>query len=145
MQTVGVLEPESERLADLGIRVGAGREVPVGSFLFFHDGDVGKAGLPQNAGDGLQPGTVQGSIDDRDVAVDPVAVKDALALDRFEKRRDAILCDILDLTFRFEGVEITAQNVAEDVEALDLGQDRRRPLGRDLASVGSVDLVAVVL
>ena len=58
VQTIGVFQPELQRLADLGVRVGAGREIAVGVRLFLDHRDIGEAGLAEHAGNGLQAGAV---------------------------------------------------------------------------------------
>ena len=117
----------------------------IGLFLLRDHCNIGIAHFFQRAGHGLQSGTVQRAIHNGNISVDLFAEQHRLALHFLHEGRINIIRNIPDRSacnIRFKG---TVLNIRKDVQLFDLCQDLRCGLGRDLATVSAVDLVAVIL
>ena len=140
-----ILHAQGHGLPNFGIGIGAGGKMAIGLFLLRHHCNIGIAHFFQRAGHGLQPGTVQRAIHNGNISVDLFAEQHRLALHFLHKGRINIIRDIPDRSvcnIRFKG---TVLNIRKDVQLFDLCQDLRCGLGRDLATIRAVDLVAVIL
>ena len=115
----------------------------VGVFLLRNHGDIRDADAAQDPGDAFQTGTVQGRVDHFQVRL--AALGHTLSLDRVQEGFQAVLADGDDpsrgpgILFRHD------QGAVKHIHLLNLPQNRRGGLQGDLAAVGAVDLVAVVL
>ena len=135
-------EPALERLADFRIRVGAGGEVAVRNCLLRLDDQVGYADAREDLGDAFESRAMERGIDDLER---PAFGGKRSLLAAIDESVDCIVADPCDKALREPLFEIHADHIVEDVDAFDFGLDVGGRLRRDLAAVGPVDLVAVVL
>ena len=133
-------------LANFGVGVRAGGEMSVRLLLLGHNGDARKAAFAQRAGDRLKPRAVKRGIDDGYVSVDGI-VRRQHGLSAHSAGEVVVhaVRNPLDAAVRQAGVEVSLLHVGKDVQALNFAQSFIRRFGGDLAAVGTVYLVAVVL
>ena len=133
-------------LADFRVGVRAGGKMPVRLLLLGHNGDACKAAFAQRAGDRLKPRAVKRGIDDGYVPVDGI-VRRQHGLSEHGTGEVIVYAvrNPLDAAVRQAGVEVSLLHVGKDVQLLDFAQNFIRRFGSDLAAVGTVYLVAVIL
>ena len=120
--------------------------MPVRLLLLLHHGDAGEAAFLQNAGHGPQAGTVEGGIHDGYVLVHRIpGQQHGFLLDPLDEGGIHVLADPGDGPAAQTRLKIAALHALKIVQLLDLGKDRVRRLGGDLAAVRPIHLVAVVL
>ena len=141
--TVG--KPQFHGFPDLRVGIGTGGEMPVGRLLLLHHGDVGKAALPQNAGDGDKSRAVEGRVDHRHASIHLVPEENGLLLDPLYEGGEHFLPDQTDLPRPDGFVKGHGANVPEGVGAVDVLLDLHGGVGGDLTAVGPVRLIPVVL
>ena len=135
-------EAALQRRALLGIRVGTGRKAPVGPRLLGHERHVRHADASQDLCHALAPRAVERRVDHAQRG--SVAIPDAPALHRVEEGLQAVLADHADGSVRQRIGKAAQTHAVEMVRGPDVLRYGIRRLKRDLAAVGTVDLVAVV-
>ena len=140
-------EAQLQCLPDFGVRIRAGREVAVGIFLFGNDGYVLvlDADPSEDLADRFVACAVQGRIDDLEAGGgDDVRIERALQNVLIETL-DAVFTDVLDQAFVQALLEVDQLNILKLVQRVDVGQNLVGGLIGDLAAVGAVSLITVVL
>ena len=117
----------------------------VGQPLFLHHRHIPVAALRQNPGHRHQACAVQGAVDNGRVPSGFLAEKHGLLFDRLQEGGEHLVRDVLNDAVFQGSVKIPPVYVGKNIQLLDLPQHLRSGLARNLAAVGSVDLVAVVL
>ena len=84
---------------DFRVRIGAGREIAVGVFLFRHNRDIINADIAQHAGNGYQAGAVKRAVDELQASRLAEAGTNLAGLDVFIQAFLAVFPDKLDETF----------------------------------------------
>lgn len=136
------LDAQLQGLANLGVGIGAGREVAVRLGLLGHERHVGAAALREHAGHELAPRAVERRVDQLEAGE---------VLPRGSHERgghvavERVLADPGGGAGGYRVVKRRGANVCERVHRVDGRLNLAGHLGRDLAAVGPVDLVAVVL
>ena len=138
------LEPLGERLFDLRVREGAGREVAVGVLLLGHDGHVPRADRGEHAAHRLVARAVEGGIDELEARFFADARIDLLGKDVVDKAVGDLLGDIGDDPGGERVLELHRLRAGEHVEAVDLFEDGVGGVLGHLAAVAAVDLIAVI-
>ena len=135
-----------QRLPDLGVGVGAGGEVTVGLGLLGHHGHVGHPDALEDLRDALKTCAVERGVHDLEVgAVGGRLHMLGLLGHGVHKALDGALADVVDQARVHGLVKGHARHAVEDVDLADGGEDVLGSLRGDLAAVGAVHLVAVVL
>ena len=141
LHPVAVLEPEFQRLANLGVWVRAGREVAVLDALLFDGRGLSDADALEHSGHALQADAVERGIDDAERRA-------VLARGYLERLLEVTvknpLGNPLNETLLQGPVERHRLDAIEAVDEVDGRLDGLRRLDGNLAAVGAVDLVAVV-
>ena len=130
-------------LPNLRVGIGAGGEIAVGLFLLRNHGHVRNADPRQNFLDAFQSRTVQGCIDHFQIQL--FAIRQAALLNGIQEGFQTVFPNGDDLPGGpacFLGGNV---HIREHIQGVDLFQNRRGNVQRDLTAVGAVDLVAVVL
>ena len=139
---VAQLEALLERLAELGVGVRAGREVPVGLGLLGNHGDVGDAHALEDLAHALDARAVERGVDHREVGVGLGA--DGLGGHRVDEAVKHGVVNPLDQAGLEGLVEDHVLHAGEDVGLVNGVLNLVGGLVGDLAAVLAVDLVAVV-
>ena len=132
-------------LTDLRIRIGACGEVAVRQLLLLDDGDILDADALEDLANRLIARAVERSIDDLQVALRANIGMDALCEHVFIEIFDDILPDIGDHAGLDGFLKIAGFYIIEHIQRIDLADDSICDIQRDLAAVGAVGLIAVVL
>ena len=140
----GILHPQGHGLPDFRVGVGAGGEVAVGQPLLLHHRHVPVAAFRQNPGHRHIARAVQGAVDNGRVPSGFLTEKHGLSLHRLQEGGEHLVRDVLNGAVFQGSVKIPPVYVGKNIQLLDFPQHLRSGLARDLAAVGSVDLVAVV-
>ena len=135
-----------QRLPDLGVGVGAGGEVTVGLGLLGDHGHVGHTDALEDLRDALKTRAVERGVHDLEVG-DVGGCLHMLGLlgHGIHKALDGALADVVDQARVHGLVKGHARHAVEDVDLANGGEDVLGSLRSDLAAVGAVHLVAVVL
>ena len=142
MDLVAQLETLLERLAELGVGIGAGGEVAIRLGLLGHDRDVGDAHAGQDLVHALDARAVERRVDHREVRVG--LGTDGLGGHGVDEAVEHLVWRP-DHEARLEGlVEVHVLDAREDVRLIDGALDLVCGLVGDLAAVVAIDLVAVV-
>ena len=142
LDLLGELEGQVERLAELGVGVGAGREVAVRLGLLGNHGDLLDADLGEDAGHELHARAVERRVD-HGVVVGRLEAGDGDLLDALDEGVEDLLGRPLDQALLEALVEVHDAH-GERVDLGDVRGDLGSGLVGDLAAVVVVDLVAVV-
>ena len=144
MDLVAQLQALLHSLADLGIRVRAGREVTIGLFLLGHNSHMGDAELLEQLVDTLKAGAVQRGVDEFE-RVNARAVTDTLVIDSLHKVVQTLVINHDYAAISQRLVIIDQPDAVKAVALLNRCKDFFGSFQRDLAAVRAVDLVAVIL
>ena len=142
LDSVAQLQAGLHRLADLGVGIRAGGERTVRFLLLGHDRDLRHTHAIQQHLDGFQAGAVQRCVDQLELG-DIVA--GAQRQHGIDKVAQALVVDPDDLACGHGGIEVGQLDRIEVVVLVDGSEHGCGSFQRDLAAVGPVNLVAVVL
>ena len=134
-------------LANLGVGVRAGGEVPVGVGLFGHHGDIGHAGALEHGRHRDEAGTVERRVHQLERSLGHLLVRevgDGLGEHRVVVGHEHGVVDPVDDAVLGGLLKVGGLHAVEGVGLGDGGGDGRSSLARDLATVGTIGLVAVV-
>ena len=141
---LGILHAQCHGFLDLRVGIRAGREFAVRLLLLLDHRDVGVAHLLQGAGHGLQTGAVQRAVHDGHIFVGFFAKQDGLALDLLHEGGVDLFRDVPDAAIFHVCFKIAGLDICKDIQLLNLSKDLSCGLGRNLAAICAINLIAVI-
>ena len=144
LHRLGKLQRAGKRLAEFGVRIGAGREVAVRLFLLGDDGHFINADSLENGADGLVAGAAERRVNDLQTRVLAQTGIDGACLHRVEEFFHERIFYPIDQSLIHEFIEVAALYVFKNIELLhEIVYFTGRAVGH-LAAVAAVALEAVV-
>ena len=140
----GIFHAQRHGLVDFRIRIRTGREMAIRLFLFRHHGDVGIARLTQGPQNRHQTGPVERGVDDGGTAVRRRIVKNALLFDLGNKAGQHLIPDFPNPALPETFLKFHAADIIKGIDPVNFCQNGFGCLRGNLASIRSVDLIAIV-